>query len=102
MAPLHSLRLLGGLILEGPFGPLSGRVTQRRRLALLALLAAARTGGVSREKVLGLLWPETPEKQARHHLSHALWTLRESLGEESIVSSGDMVSLNSDVIGSDS
>jgi DNA-binding SARP family transcriptional activator/TolB-like protein/Flp pilus assembly protein TadD len=70
-------------------------------LALLAVLAAARTGGVSRDKVAGLLWPETPEKQARHHLSDALWALHEALGEDAIVSLGDTLRLNPAVLGSD-
>jgi len=45
--PVFSLRLLGGLTLEGPSGPVSGRVAQRRRLGLLALLGVAGEKGLA-------------------------------------------------------
>ena len=63
---MFSLRLLGGAMIEGPEGPLGGRASQRRRLALLSLLARGRDRPVSRDKLLGLLWPETDSDRARH------------------------------------
>ena len=48
------LRTFGGLTLardDDP--PMTGAATQRRRLAILALLAVARDGGMSRDKILG-------------------------------------------------
>jgi len=98
---MYSLRLLGGISLEGPSGPLSGRVNQRRRLALLALLGAARDKGVSRDKLVGYLWPETDGDGARHLLADSIYVLRGALSEEAIQSSGDTVRLNPDVVHSD-
>lgn len=98
---MYSLRLLGGISLVGPSGPLSGRVTQRRRLALLALLGAARDKGVSRDKLVSYLWPETDSDGARHLLADSIYVLRGALGEEAVQSSGDTVRLNPDVIRSD-
>ena len=66
---MFTLRLLGGLALEGPSGPVSGRVAQRRRLGLLALLGTAGEKGLSRDKLAGYLWPETDEANAKHLLS---------------------------------
>lgn len=95
------LRLLGGISLEGPSGSLTGRVVQRRRLALLARLAAARTTGCSRDKLVGYLWPESDEVVARHLLSDSVYVLRQALGEDSLLASGERLSLNPDVVSTD-
>ncbi|UCF21352.1 MAG: tetratricopeptide repeat protein [Gemmatimonadota bacterium] len=96
--PMFTLRLLGGLTLEGPSGPVSGRVAQRRRLALLALLGVAGEKGVSRDKLVGYLWPESDEASARHLLSDTLYVLRKGLGEDAIVASGEFLRLSPEVV----
>ncbi|HZD05614.1 MAG TPA: hypothetical protein VE173_11860, partial [Longimicrobiales bacterium] len=64
---MYTLRLLGGLTLDGFSGRLGGRIAQPRQLALLTLLAAApRTGGCSRARLVAFLWPEDAEERARH------------------------------------
>ena len=80
---------------------LSGRAVQGRRLALLAILAAARGRSVSRDKIIGLLWPESPTDRARHQLSDSLYILRTALGDDVIRSTGDDLTLNEDLISSD-
>ncbi|HET6578189.1 MAG TPA: hypothetical protein VFG66_07700, partial [Gemmatimonadales bacterium] len=49
---------------------------QRRRLALLALLATAGDRGMSRDKLIGYLWPESASENARHALEQLLYSLR--------------------------
>ena len=98
---MYRLRLLGGLELEGPSGPLSGRVVQRRQLALLALLAASLGGGLSRDKLLGYLWPESNEERARHRLSDTLHVIRKALGEGAVLVSGELLRLNPELVWTD-
>ena len=86
---MHTLRLLGTLRLEDDDGPVTGRAAQARRRAVLALLAAAPDRTLSRDKLVGLVWPETTESKARHGLSTALYDLRRELGDEALVSHGD-------------
>jgi len=76
------LRTFGGLSVEAD--PVDGPVPSigPRRLALLALVAAAGTRGVTREKILGILWAETEEEQARHTLSQTLYLLRRETGHD--------------------
>ena len=93
------LKLLGGLGLEGP-KKLSGRVTQRRQLAVLALLAV-HEAPLSRDKLISFLWPESRTDRARHLLSDSVYVIRKELGENAIVASPEGVSLNSAVVGSD-
>ena len=73
------LRTIGGLWIEGeqPRGPLGPRP-----LALLALVAAAGQRGISRERVVGILWADTDEEQARHTLSQTLYRLRRETGRD--------------------
>ena len=76
------LKTIGGLWIEGlpssqSFGP--------RQLALLALVAAAGRKGVSRDRVIGILWPDTPEEPARHALSQTLYSLRKGARRDLIV-----------------
>lgn len=96
-----SLRLFGGLALAGPDGPVTGRATQRRRLALLAVLAVARGRPLTRDKLVALLWPDADSERARHGLADSLYVLRDALGEDIILATGDVLSLNAACVTSD-
>jgi TolB-like protein/DNA-binding SARP family transcriptional activator len=98
---MFSLKLFGGVSLSDDGGPLTGSAAQRRRLALLSLLAAAPEGGVSREKLIGYLWPETGSARARHFLADSIYSLRKALGAEAILAQGDNLRLDPDLIRSD-
>ena len=93
---MFSLRLLGGLALEDASGAVTGRATQRRRLALLAVLARAPQRTLSRDKLIGYLWPESDGEQARHLLSVALYEMRKGLSEEILLTRGDDVTLEAE------
>lgn len=95
------LRTLGGLSLDSSTGPIPGRVTQRKRLALLALLAAQRNGGLTRDKVIAYLWPERDEDHGRHALSQVLYALKRDLSADVVLAGVDELRLNGDVISSD-
>jgi DNA-binding SARP family transcriptional activator/TolB-like protein len=98
---MFALNLLGGAAFHGRNGPVTGKAAHKRRVALLAILAAARGRPVARERIIGLLWPEHDGSAARHLLSESLYVLRKELGEATFVSAGDEVGLNAEVIRSD-
>jgi DNA-binding SARP family transcriptional activator len=89
-----TLKLLGGLSLEDSKGPLTGQITQRRRLAFLAILGASARGSASRDRLVALLWPELDAEGARHRLSDSLYVARRALGETAIVPMGDELRLD--------
>jgi DNA-binding SARP family transcriptional activator len=95
------LQLLGGVYLRGPGGPLAGAAVQRRRLALLVLLGGARSQVWSRDKLVGYLWPDCDERHARHLLSNSLYSLRQALGAEAVVSAEGSLRINETVVHSD-
>jgi DNA-binding SARP family transcriptional activator len=76
------LRTFGGLTLARGSEDLTGAVTQRRRLALLVLLAVAGPAGMSRDKLLAYLWPESDAERARHVLNQLLYAQRRQVGGE--------------------
>jgi len=78
------LRTFGGLWIENTDAATRGGV-RPRRLALLALLASAGRKGLSREKVLGVLWPESEPDRARHALSQTLYNLRADLDTDVVL-----------------
>ncbi len=88
------LRLLGGAVLEDEAGAVTGPAGRRHPLALLAILATGPACTVSRGKVVGLLWPESPEQTARNRLNTCLHRLRSSLGREVLRSAGDDLRLD--------
>jgi DNA-binding SARP family transcriptional activator/tetratricopeptide (TPR) repeat protein len=92
------LEMLGGLSLRADAEP--RRTTQRRRIALLALLAAAGERGLSRDKLQAYLWPESPAENARHALEQLLYALRRQFGDD-VVLGTNPVALNPKVIESD-
>jgi DNA-binding SARP family transcriptional activator len=96
------LRMLGGLAIVADDQPFNGVATQRRRLALLSLAAVAGESGISRDRVLGYLWPESDMESARHALTQALYALRRDLRAPDLFDGGSSdVRLNPAVITSD-
>ena len=102
MAPRYLLGTFGTLTLVGP-----GNVTvlgqhghHRRRLALLAVLAAAGERGRTRDQLLALFWPEASQLRARRSLDQLLYALRNSTSA-ALFASADPVRLNPDVLESD-
>jgi DNA-binding SARP family transcriptional activator len=71
------LKTLGGLTLTDAAG--QHVAPQRRRLALLALLAASGKRGMSRDKVVACPWPESAADNARHTLEQLLYAMRQQL-----------------------
>jgi TolB-like protein/DNA-binding SARP family transcriptional activator/Tfp pilus assembly protein PilF len=95
------LTLFGGVRIEGDQGPLPGRASQKRRLALLALLASPPARRIARDKLTAYLWPDADDERARRNLSSAVYDLKAELGEGAVVTSGDELALNLDVIQTD-
>lgn len=89
-----ALRLLtfGRLAIESAEGLVAGG-PRPRRLALLAILAARGARGLSRERVLAILWPDSTEDRGRHALSQTLYALRHDLGGD-VVHPGAVLSLD--------
>ena len=99
--PRFRLTTLGALALTGDEGPLAGAAAQRRSLALLALLALGRTKGVTRDKLVAYLWPESGEERAHHALAQLLYGLRRDLGTADVAAGTNDLRLNRDVISVD-
>jgi TolB-like protein/DNA-binding SARP family transcriptional activator len=97
----HKLETFGGLRVAGGAAPPTGAATQRKTLLLLAVLAASASQGASREKLLGLFWPESDPDRARNALKQALHTLRRDLHEPDLVSGGPILRLNAAALASD-
>ena len=97
---MFRLRLYGGLTLERDGAPYSGPATQRRRLAVLAMIAASETG-VSRERLTDYLWPDSDPARGRHSLDDALSGLRRELRSDDVFIGVATLRLNSDALGSD-
>jgi adenylate cyclase len=95
------LRLFGGASILGPGGPVGGAVAQRRRLALLALLAASPGHRMGREKLAVYLWPDADSEHARASVVDAVYALRKGLGREALVSRGDELWLDPARVASD-
>jgi TolB-like protein/DNA-binding SARP family transcriptional activator len=98
---LFHLKLFGGISLEGPAGPLVGRAVQRHRLALLALLGLARSRGVTRDKLIGFLWPDADPERSRPLLSDSVYRINQAVDGEAITAVGDLLRLNPERISCD-
>ena len=96
---MFRLQTLGGLALSDAAGtPVD---LQRRRLALLALLAAAGEGGLRRDKVVARLWSESSSESARHALEQLLYSLRRQFPPQGPFIGIDPVRLDPAVVDSD-
>ena len=96
--PIFHLRLFGSPSLESDGGPVAVRATQRHRLALLALLALSPGRRLTRDRLIATLWPERDIEGGRNLLKVATYVLREALADTTLVSEGDFLRLNTDVV----
>jgi len=95
------LNTFGGLSVDVDGTPGTGAGQQRKTLALLALLAAAGRRGVSRDKVIAYLWPESDAEHARNLLKQACYALRRDLHAPELFLGTVELRLNAAVMASD-
>ncbi len=74
------IRLLGEFDVRLDGQPVE--IPSRPAQSLLAYLALNPETKHRREKLAGLLWPDSEETNARSNLRHALWRLRKAIGDE--------------------
>jgi DNA-binding SARP family transcriptional activator len=98
---MYRLNLFGSVSIDDAAGPVVGRAVQRHRLALLGILAASRAPGVSREKLIMYLWPDSGSRRARHALADSVYRLNGTLGGNAVLVVGDQLRLNGAVVVSD-
>lgn len=96
-----SLQLLGGLQARLDGEPLAPRAAQRKRLALLALLAAAPSRALTRDQILVLLWPEYDTERARHQLAASTHDIRHAIAPDLVVAAADELRLNPSLVDCD-
>lgn len=95
------LRTFGGVFIARGGEPLGGAAAQRRLLALLAVLSASGESGVSRDRLLGLLWPDVGAERARHALTQALYNARRAVGCDDLFVAGSDIRINPERLTSD-
>lgn len=101
MMPLR-LRTFGSVYLTREGQTLSGAAGQRRLLAILTVVAVAGDQGISRDKLLALLWSEGEPDKSRHALTQSLYHIKKALGIERVFAPGadlriEAASMSSDV-----
>ena len=79
------INVLGGINVEREGLPVAGAAAQPRRVAILALLARADDRGVTRSRLMSLLWPDVDEDRARRSLTQAIYALRHDIGDEEAI-----------------
>jgi Tol biopolymer transport system component/DNA-binding SARP family transcriptional activator len=98
---LLRLNTFGRLFVERDGQRLSGAASQPRRLALLALVAGSGEQGMTRDRLLGMLWSETDEERARKGLNQALYALRQEMGADEVFLGSRDLRLNPELVSSD-
>src|SRR6266568_1651202 len=94
------LKTFGGLRLEANGASCGGVAARPKMLGLLALLAPGQTG-MSRDKLIAFLWPETDSSHGRHLLKQACHDLRRELRQPDLFLGRKVLQLNTAVIASD-
>jgi DNA-binding SARP family transcriptional activator len=95
------LHTFGGVVLREEGVPHTGGASQRKRLALLVLIAAAGQRPISRDRLLGYLWPEADAEHAKHALGQSLYALQRAVRTDALFLGTTSLQLNPAVISSD-
>jgi DNA-binding SARP family transcriptional activator len=91
---LYSLKIFGGAVLEEDGQPVTGGAARRHPLAMLAIIAMAKSRPVRREALISLLWPGASASVGRNRLTSTLYLLRKRFGPAVVLSTGDGVQLD--------
>ena len=88
---MMKLWIFGSIELRADDGsPLHALLTQQHATALLAYFSAARPETFfRRDRLVGMLWPESDQSSARTNLRKALYQIRDAIGKEALVARGD-------------
>lgn len=95
------LNVLGTLTLQSPGGTVPPEAKQKRRLGLLALLAAGDSRGLSRERIQAFLWPESDSVRSRHAMDQLIYATRRALGVDPFLAEGGDMRLDPSVVATD-
>ena len=95
------LTTFGGVALRKGGELHTGAASQKRRLALLVMLAAAEGRPVRRDQLLAALWPEADGDHARHALRQALHALQRALETDALFIGTDALELDPSLLSSD-
>lgn len=87
------IRLLGRYDVRLDGSPI--RIRSRPARTLLAYLVLTLGTHHPRERLAGLLWPDSTEANARKNLRQALWRLRKAIGEDYLVADAESAAFNS-------
>jgi TolB-like protein/DNA-binding SARP family transcriptional activator len=98
---MYKLHTFGGLSLTLDGQPCERSLIQRRQLALLAALATAGPSGLSRDKLVGLMWPDRANDRARNLLDQALYAARRVCGQAVFLTTQTALAINPAVLESD-
>lgn len=98
---MHRLVVLGAPQVLDPAGAPVRSLMQPRPLGLLAVLAAAGTRGVTRDKLAALLWGEAEQGPARRHLSDVLYLVHNELNSDAVTTAAKVLYLNHDAVATD-
>ena len=71
-------------------------IPSRPAQSLLAYLMLNRGAAHRREKLAGLLWPDSSESNARNNLRQALWRIRKMIGDGYLVADKVSVSFSAE------
>ncbi|NIS82284.1 MAG: hypothetical protein GTO14_19230 [Anaerolineales bacterium] len=72
-------------------------IPSRPAQSLLAYLVLNSGNRFRREKLAGMLWPDSDEANARGYLRHALWRLRKALGDEAFHADKVTIAFNENI-----
>lgn len=86
--PVVEFRFLGQFALHFDGEPV--HLTSRPAQSLLAYLCLHAGKAFRREKLAGMLWPETSETNARNNLRQALWRIRKALEDQDCLLADDL------------
>jgi hypothetical protein len=95
------LRTFGSVSLARHGASLTGVAGQRRQLAILSVLATAGEWGISRDRLLALLWSEGDPDKSRHALTQSLYHTRKAFGSGTFLSGGSDLRLDPAILTSD-
>lgn len=94
-----TINLLGKTKIEYDGREIEGQLSTKT-IALISLLLIKMGKQLSREKIIGYLWPDSAEEAARYNLRYNLWLIKKAIpvsewGEQFILTEKDCCSINS-------